>query len=295
MKKSFNQLLLIVFSVLAGFPVFGQQNSLLWEISGNGLEKPSYLFGTIHINDKRVFQFRDSVIIALDNCRTMAGELDLSQQISQDVLTAISMPGDTTLKMLVSRKQYKMVKKQVRKKLGVVYVLVINKIKPVFLATMLETIPEEKKKGKKQEMNMFLDQYLQEYSKKDNKKITGLETMTEQVKALDILSLREQAAMLVELVENGTPESVGEEFEAMVQAYIREDLNYLYKVVVSEEMSQDFMKSLLTDRNIIMADRMEPLMKEQPTFVAVGAAHLPGESGLLELLRKKGYTVRAVR
>jgi uncharacterized protein YbaP (TraB family) len=276
------------------FQAQAQHNSLLWEISGETLSTPSYLFGTIHITDKRVFAWSDSLGICFDRCATVAGELSLDQVNMHELAASLKMPGDTTLKMLLSKSEYKLVKKYVRKHCGVLVKMLINRIKPVYTSVLLGECRSNTQTSSKNNNAVSLDQYLQEMGNKNTMKVLGLETIAEQLGALEIMSLKEQAQALVEEVRRGGEKSTEDAMENMIQVYLQQDIDSLYSYFINGAMPDVFMESLIYKRNRIMAERMVPLMQEQATFVAVGAAHLAGEQGLIALLRKQGYKLRPV-
>lgn len=294
LKNLFRNLVFIgCFLCLPYIRAAGQNyHGLLWEISGNGLKNPSYLFGTIHLTDQRVFQLPDSLLIVLDNCHVFAGELKLNADelntIQQDLLKQMMMPADTTLKMLLPRNKYKKVKKHVRKKQGVKGLILLNRIKPVYLSLILSETDI-----KEPEVNTpFLDQHLQQIAADSGLTVTGLETAAEQITALECMSLKKQAEMLVESIETDIDRT--DLSEQMIQAYISEDLDSIYAFFSMDIMPKELTEALLMKRNIVMAERMERMIRESPAFVAVGAAHLPAENGIIELLREKGYKVRPV-
>lgn len=270
-----------------------EYQGLLWQISGNGLEKPSYLFGTIHLTDDRVFELPDSLLPALVSCSTFAGELNLSpeelEKNQQEILKNMLMPSGTTLKSLLPKVKYKIVRKEVRKEMGVKGLLVMNRIKPIYLSFMLSEFNKEKA-GKDKP---FLDIHLQNVAKDSGLTVTGLETVQEQMSALEAVSLEKQADMLVEQVKAGkdSSEKVGEQ---MVQAYLSGNLDSLYSFLGNDDMPEELRDALIFKRNIVMTRRMEELMREEPSFFAVGAGHIPASGGIIELLREKGYTVRPV-
>lgn len=283
---------LLLIAVLLSFPLKAQYNSLLWEVSGNGLSKPSYLFGTIHLTDGRVFHFGDSVMICFNATQCMVGELVLDNFSKKGLLQTLFMPGDTTLKMLLRQKDYKFVKKYIRKNYGLMYSSIINRIKPIYTSVLLSEKPNSKDTSSDNE-TFFLDQYLQELAKTKNMELLGLETPTEQMKALEIMPLKQQAEYLVESVRAGNDKNEAL-LEKMIQAYIHQNLDSLYQFFVEQDLPEEMMRSLIVKRNTVMIERMIPMMKAKPSFIAVGAAHLPGQSGLIELLRRQGFTVRSV-
>lgn len=290
----------ILFAVLFFFQLAfvskAQNNSILWEVSGNGLEEPSYLFGTIHISDERVFHWNDSLMICFDSCQTMAGELSMDEIDMAEVAYALKMPGDTTLKMLLSKKDYKLVKKYVRKNCGLLVRLLINKIKPIYISVLInEGDLTEKSKEEEGKNKLFLDHYLQELAKQRGMEVKGLETALEQLNAIEVMSLEEQAQALVEEIKTHKDQEEGEDIlESMIQAYITHDLDSLYSLFIGNQFTEPLMESLIYNRNRVMLRRMIPLMHQSSTFVAVGAAHLPGDQGLIKLLRENGYVLRPV-
>ena len=266
---------------------FAQGNSLLWEISGNGLTDTSYLFGTIHIRDKRVFELGDSTYYAINRTKALYGELNLEDKAAmKQHASELLMPSGTTLESLISAKEYALVKKYCKKHIGI-YALLINKIKPIFISAVIseDLLKKEEKKP--------LDMYLQDYAEKKGKTIGGIETFEEQLAVINMLSVQEQADMLVEQVKNIEEEKTV--MEQMLQLYLDESLDSLGILVEEDTISQEFNEAILDARNIVMMTRMEAQMRAQSTFFAVGAAHLAGNKGLVLLLRKKGYTVRPVK
>ena len=284
--------LLITFCLLQALAGLGQNSSILWEISGNGLQSPSYLMGTIHISDSRVFEWNDSLMICFERCNVMAGELQMNDIKPQELAAAIKMPGDTTLALLIGKKEYKRVKKYVKKQCGVIVSLVINKIKPVY--TML--FISQGKSGQHPENNEAgeaLDLYLQNMALERGMNVVGLETPREQLQALEVMSLAEQAELLLESIQE-VEAPAHSLLEDMIQAYLMQDLDSLYRLFVEESLPEKLMESLIYRRNVVMFDRMIPLMRQSPAFIAVGAAHLPGDKGLLALLAEEGFILRPV-
>jgi hypothetical protein len=143
----------------------------------------------------------------------------------------------------------------------------------------------------------FLDLVLQARATRQNLPVSGLETVAEQLAIFDGLPLPQQIALLEDTVRMQA--DLDREFEALHKAWLARDLAAI--VAISEKHKSDderlyneVMDRLLDQRNRRMADRMAPLLKQGGAFIAVGAAHLPGETGLLRLLEKAGYRVTAV-
>lgn len=262
-----------------------QNNSLLWEITGDSLKAPSYLFGTMHVKDKRAYQFHDSLMLKLKSCKTFAGEIVLDKDAAKEVSSDLLLPPGKELKILLTEKEYKRVKKYCNKNIGTLS-LFVNKIKPVFTSALVsESLLEN-------DMPKALDEYLQNKAQDYNLTVKGLETIQEQMSVLNGLSIEEQAKMLVEQIDNIEEER--KEMQRMADVYASQNLDSIYTFVQTPEMQGEFGDALIKDRNSIMTERLEKLIKSETVFCAIGAAHLPGENGVLNLLKQKGYRLRAI-
>jgi uncharacterized protein YbaP (TraB family) len=286
---------LFVFWILFAFcgtPVSGQaaNTSVLYEISGGGLSHKSYVFGTIHLRDKRVFEQvnnkKDSLWYCFKHCDIIAGELKFDKkEIKEAAMDKVMMPDGVTLQSLLSPESYEKVKAYAKETLGWKAIL-IDRIKPLFSISLFTEAME------KADYKYPLDVYLQEQGEKKKKEIAGIETIDEQMQALSAMSLKDQAKELEDFVNNPTDSRA--EFEKMIALYQERKLLDLYEFITTSGMSDSVETALLTDRNKLMAFRIETMMLRKPVFAAIGSAHLPGDKGVLELLRKKGYKVRAV-
>ncbi|MGB1205831.1 MAG: TraB/GumN family protein [Chitinophagales bacterium] len=302
MKKTIWALLFFTISTIIFFsPTTNAQNeieqkypSLFWEISKDS-STVSYLYGTMHSTDKRVHELSDSVTLIFEQCEAVALELIMDSVDMFGVMKGMFMQ-DTTLRMLYERDNYKKVKRYLKrqflknKELALITLIFdIDKVKPMFLSTLVsESKPEDAAK-------LPLDMYLQEWGKKQNMTLIGIETFEEQMAALDAIPLKQQAEMLLGQIElAATSDSMNNQ---MMTLYLAQDLDGLlrfYEGFEGDMVSDSFDDALIQKRNVVMAERMDKIMQEQKTFMAVGALHLPGENGVLELLRKKGYQVRPI-
>lgn len=273
--------LLFVFTLKV---VSGQTSSLLWEISGKGLKKPSYLYGTMHMRDERVFRFGDSVLVKFDRCEVFVGELDLSKDLGS-VMKLAMMPGDTTLDMLLSPEDYDFVKRQGRKILGSRAIL-LDRMKPIFTSAL---VTEE---SSRKDSTEPLDLYFQNRARARGMKIAGLETGTEQMEALDNITLKEQAEMLLTSLKD--PKKADKSMNELLTQYMNQDLDGIYRSMREYETPEAFNHALIHKRNKVMVQRIPKLIKKQSAFIAIGAAHLPGEAGVIQLLSDQGYKVRPV-
>jgi hypothetical protein len=259
---------------------------LLWKIESPG-NRPSWLFGTIHSEDKRVTALPEPVIKALDASNRFTMEAIIDDEGLVHMAETMYFSDDRTLEQVVGKKLYAESVKLLTAR-GIP-TLGVEKQKPWAVMMALSMPPP--KTGE------YLDLILQDRATRQNKPVSGLETIQEQVAVFDQLPLPDQVALLNEAVqEQGSFEK---DLEEMTKAYLARDLAALAEAGVEHKPANDrlyrsVMDRLLTRRNTRMAARLEPILKEGNAFIAVGAAHLPGESGLLNLLEKAGYRVTPV-
>jgi len=281
---------------------------LLWEITGKGMEKPSYLFGTMHVNDQRVFNYADSVLEKVYACEVMAGELKLNdpaqmQAIALKMMMRMNMPSDTSYKDLLSKKDYKFLVKEMKSIFGTQYENVL-KSRPFMIQTQMaakmgkaenKTIDEPATK----ETRPALDIWLQNQATEKGLEVIGLETVEEQLFAFFGAPLEKQAASLVETLKaykDNKGEAQEDPTAKLMELYVAQDIEAMY-ALTSENMKDELGKIFLDDRNERMVERMIKVMEndQKAIFSAVGAAHLGGQMGMLKLLENQGYTVKALR
>lgn len=236
-----------------------ENHQLLWEISGNGLKKKSYLYGNYHTNDRRVFNLADSVYYALNNTDGVSLEIDAFSDFDDDY------QWDTRYGSI--RFKYD--------KDGVPYTN--------------STSSTETRYGDEDGMPQFLDAYFHQYCLNAGKSFHPLETVEfqESIGAGRSFSNPEYWRWSTALISK----------EEVLSIYLKGDIYELDKFMRSSLGGGDgFYKELITDRNLGMAKVMDSLMKEEnlSLFTAVGAGHLASSTGLINLLRNKGYTLRKV-
>jgi len=262
--------------------VFSQ--SLLWKISGNGLKTPSYLYGTIHIQDKRVFAFDSTVTNAFNSCDAFAMEI-LVSDIKPEVMKKATIMKKGSIKELMNEEDYKLVAKVFHEKTGA-NLLLYDKMKPFFLSSQIEQADMPK------DMDEALDLHFLKLAEKQGKATFGVEKFEQQVAAIDKISLTDQIRMLVDAVKDTSKA----DFSELLNAYLSADLNKLMELTSQDTtLPENFAEAFLIGRNKVMAKSIKKLTKKHKIFVAVGAAHLPGNDGVIKLLRDYGYTVEPVK
>lgn len=278
---------LFVFTLLLSSYWTQKSDSLLWKITGNGLKAPSYLYGTVHLMDDRVFAFDSTVYEKINTCEALSGELLMTGKISMPDPKDIFMQDTMLVDLYENTAEYEIVRKYLVKKLGI-FVMATDSMKPVYTMSLISMMDT------KIDQSIPLDMYFQQYASKQGKKVYGIETIDEQQAALDAIPLKEQASLLLESIQ--MEDSISEEnfTETMVKYYLNQDLTRLDSLINHASSSGTFEKKIIQERNVLMADRIDTLIRKQPTFNTLGAGHLKGENGVIELLRAKGYKLEPI-
>ncbi len=258
----------------------------MWKVSGKNLKSPSYLYGTIHIQDKRVFSFDETVSNAFNSCDAFAMEILMDEIEHDDIMDAMLMK-DNSLDKLLSKEEYHILDSVVKEMTGS-GIFIYNKMKPFFLSSQLMQMNIE------QDMEQALDLYFLKMARDSGKECFGVEKFSDQIRAVDAISLEDQADMLYEGIIDTTGNDDAGKMDEMLEAYMSFDLESIFEMTNDTSLPAEFNKAFLIDRNVGMAKHFVKIAKKQTLFCAVGAAHLPGETGVIALLRKKGYTVEPV-
>ncbi len=261
------------------------ENSLLWEISGNGLKKPSYLFGTYHFAGKDFIDTMKVLKSKLSMADAIVGEIIIDKTMAAKLAPYMVMKNNF-LDKLLTPEQYIMVADYLKKISGYDLKL-FNSLKPVAVQlTMLQfTAPKTISAT-----NPALDQYIQDYGKENNKQIMGLETLEDQAEVLFGSSLDRQKELLLKGVKE--EEKSKKESQVLYDNYTAQNLVELEKLFTKlDGYTQEEMDQLLKNRNIKWLSQLPSLMANRGLFIAVGAGHLVGNDGLIKGLKKLGYTV----
>ena len=267
--------------VLMVLPVKAASQSLLWKITGNDLQAPSYLYGTIHLNDQRVFTWSEHVYAKLDRCKIFASEIDLSTENMVKAAGMMLLPEDQTLHDRFDEAEYELVRTAVKSCSGFELSL-FNKVKPPALIALCYA------GNRPGSMEATVDELLYRHAKTTGITTIGIETVEEQVALLDKIP----DDYVLEFFKNLDKQDM--EFESLIRCYSRADLDSLWLLMQDEESGAMLTDELIRLRNYRMTERVIPLIRQQSIFVAIGAGHLPGQDGIIALLRKEGFMVEAV-
>ena len=262
------------------------ENALLWEVSGNELSSPSYLYGTIHMICKEDFIFSTTLQQKVKESKNIYLELDMDEPSLMVKMATMAMMKNKSLKQLVSQEDYSILSSFIKDSVGIP-MMVADMMKPITLMSVLymKVLPCEQKES--YEMKFV------EMAKADRKNIEGLESIEDQMNVFNKIPDSTQARMIVEMVKN-----MGEQrkqFSEMVDAYKKQDLKKLSQKMSESPEWKGFEDILLVNRNKNWIPRMETAMKSGTQLFAVGAGHLPGQEGVIMLLREKGYKVTPIR
>ena len=294
MKKITLFLMLLCISVCA-------HAQLLWKVSGKDLAQPSYVFGSHHLSPLSIVDSIAGFKPAMDEVQQVYGEIVMEDMMKPEILMKIQqktvLPGDTTLTMLYSKEKYDTLSQAVKSLMGV-DLKMFDKIAPVALNVQMAVfIGLKSVEGFNPQQQ--LDMWMQSEAKKNGKPIGGLETVESQIEVLyGSKSFAEQADELYCTVTN--LDFVSEQTKVMTEAYIGQDLKAMQAAMerkLNNECDTDpeVEDKMIYDRNTAWVNIMPKIMEAKPTMFVVGAGHLPGERGVLQLLQNCGYTVEPVK
>ena len=268
---------------------------LVWKISGNGIQKPSYILGTHH---GCPFNYCDSIpglMKAFDKVDNIIGEInmiefsEMSPERMQKMQAMMMMPADTSLLSLFSTEEAAKVNEWLGKKMGASLEM-LSVMKPMTIMVrvqnkeMMEVIPEIA-------TMTTIDKYMQTLGQRKGKTIGELETADYQMELLYGNSLEEQADALLEMIDHGDSKGL---LQQLTNAYKSQNLDTLWKVF-QEQMTGYEYDAIVKVRNLNWEKQIKELLPKQSTLFVVGAGHLPGESGMINLLREAGYKVKPVK
>jgi uncharacterized protein YbaP (TraB family) len=267
--------------------------SLLWEITGKGMKKPSYLFGTMHVSSKKVFHLSDSFFIALRNADVVA--LELNPDIWQKEMVALDKEKADYMRFYGNRgltggnlQDYTF---RLEKDF-LPYVKVALQESPMIINSLLYRSRDSREDF---EENTFLDMYIYQTGKKLGKRASGVENFYE----MERLTLEAEIDQSKE--KNRKKKKYDYDYDENPrlksdEAYRKGDLDLLDSLNKMMFESDAFMEKFLYRRNEIQAYSMDTIMKKgHSLFVGVGCAHLPGDRGVIEELRKMGYRLRPIK
>ena len=283
--------LILLFLLISTVALWSQPpTSLLWEISGNGINRPSYLFGTIHIIKKDEFFITGIMKEKLKQSQAFITEVDMNIPILKQLslMNEMYLPDNKTIRDYISPDDY----------ISFAIILIDSlkisqskfskyiRLKPFFASALLikDMIGEIK----------AYERELYKIAKNKGIPTDGLETIEFQLSLVNATPLKEQAQALVDEVKDY--KHLLTEYNDMVAIYKKQDLDTLYNMIVNDSTADsEFNREFIYKRNIKWIPLIEERIKQYGCFIAVGGAHLPGQQGIIALLRGKGYTLTPIK
>ena len=268
---------------------------LVWKISGNGIQKPSYILGTHH---GCPFNYCDSIpglMKAFDKVDNIIGEInmiefsEMSPERMQKMQAMMMMPADTSLLSLFNEEETAKVNDWLKNQMGASLEM-LSVMKPM---TIMVTVQNKILMEMMPELATMtsIDKYMQTLGQSKGKTIGELETADYQMELLYANSLEEQADALLEMIGHGDSKEL---MHQLTDAYKSQDLDTLWEIF-QEQMTGYEYDTIVKVRNLNWEKQMKELLPKQSTLFVVGAGHLPGESGMINLLREAGFKVKPVK
>ena len=268
--------------------VLSMSAQLFWRVSGNRLEKDSYIFGTAHNAPISMIDEVPGLNDAIQNCDVAIGEIDKNDQSAPELSMADMMvPTDSTLDKLLSPEDYRIVEETVNKYIEHLGVSMdqFRLLKPSMIRILaLDNDPSARSdtanNGEK------FDLVILERAAAAGHSTMGFETEADHIEWLIKAPIKDQARWLLSMCKNH------DNWEASDEEYISQDATVQFESRVKDE---GYREIFVYQRNRNWAEKLDQMMPEQSCLVCVGAAHLSGEKGLIQLLRDRGYTVEPVK
>jgi uncharacterized protein len=274
--------------------------AVLWKIKKAGLA-PSYLFGTLHLTDRRVTTLSPKVLAALDTAKNVL--IESSNSSSSAVANALTKATETalftdgrSLEKLLPPDEFEEVRKTVSR--AGLPAGTARLYKP-WLITMLISSSDCERESIKSG-RQILDMKIAEEAKKRGILVSGMETLAQQLAAMASVPINQQVQMLRASLKFA--DRTNDLVETMVQLYLKRRMSALWpfqialaaQAGVSEDSYASYKKALIVERNQKMHDVSLPFIEKGSTFIAVGALHLPDRTGLVSLLSASGYTLTPI-
>lgn len=279
--------LLVAFYLLLGLSGLVQAQGILYQFSTEDGPK-HYLLGTMHSGDKQVMSMVERVEPQLSAANQLVLELVPDTEAIMVSAKSMLMPKGKSLQDVLPAATWKKLEAQLKKQ-GVFQLEVMKWMKPWALAMTLSLPPEQQ---------VFLDQAIYLNALERHQSVHGLESAAEQIAVFEELSMDDQIRMLEDALDQ--QDQLPSIYKELVEAYVARDLDALANLTKKYEQSSDsklgawFDEVLIKQRNQRMLDRLLPLLTQGSTFVAVGALHLVGGTGLMAGLKNQGYTISPI-
>jgi uncharacterized protein len=262
-----------------------KEKKLLWKIEGKGLQQTSYLYGTMHLMCREDIVVSNKLKESFLNSKELYLEIDMDDPAMMlKGMQGMMMKENKSITDFVDKPTYDSMAILYKEKSGFPLQMMANAKPILLLATILPKLMNCNIEG--------IETKLMELAKEQKKEVKGLEAIEYQMSVMDSIPYKQQAEMLQQILFN--LDSAKQSFLELVNLYKTKDINGMYIQTTSSKDFGNYEATMLINRNKNWIPVIEKQIQIQPTFFAVGAAHLGGEFGIIALLRKQGYKVVAV-
>lgn len=274
-------------------PAFSVSGQVVYKVEGNGLTSPSYIFGTHHLAPTSIIETFGGTA-PFNEAVQIVGEVDMTgdqMQMQMKMQPHMMAPADSTISKVISPEDYAVISEEFKKwaPMPGMELSMLEPMKPMVVSTMV-TLGIMTKELPEYNPNDQLDTWFQVNGVNAGKKIIPLETVEQQAILLfDFTPIALQAEALVEMLKD--PSEAVKNARSLNEAYMNQDLDKMLALSEAEDEHPEFMTALLDKRNADWLTKLPAIFNDGSTFVAVGALHLAGDKGIIEGLRKLGYTV----
>ncbi|MBL7853181.1 MAG: TraB/GumN family protein [Cyclobacteriaceae bacterium] len=290
MTYSMKKHLVVAFTALVSFAAVAQDRpSILWEVTGNGLSQPSYLLATIKFVGEKEYFMPPEAVAKMKNCRSFAIEDQVDHHAQHELNKALHFPKGQSLAGAMSAADYQRVVQFFEQEFGIkkaVFEKKYARLKPLALSiTMTRLSLGEKVR--------FYDIELLKLAKSNGLRSYSLESIDREAQALNSFPMADQVKALLHSVDNFETQKA--EFRKLMEDYPHGNLEEIFAYTLHPlDNYESFVNEFYFKRNREWEPKLEKMMAENPSFIAVGVSHLEGREGLLELLRAKGYSLTPV-
>jgi uncharacterized protein YbaP (TraB family) len=262
------------------------KKSLLWRISGNGLERPSYLFGTVHILDSAYYFLDDTTIEQLKRSDKVVFENDLDEPDYQQKTLKLAMMENDSLTHYLTDEEFSKLEAFFKNEFNFP-LNAVKKMKPFYVASLVGALSFPKN-SKSYEADLL------KLADKHNKETLGITNPEIENEIISQIPMDTQVAQIwraIEEYKKGFPQK-----QKVMEAYQKRDISQIYSIMKEDSNEDDELiyDLMFPERHKVWVPNMIELMQKNSCFFAVGVGHLPGEQGLLEWFKKEGFKVRPV-
>jgi uncharacterized protein YbaP (TraB family) len=278
--------LIVICLLSAGIPAFAQ-NSILWEISGNGLTASSYLMGTLKFTGEEEFYIPREARNSIAKSTMFVIEDPIDHRAQHELNKAVHLPEGQTLKNILTPADYDSVVaffnrefRIDRKKFETQYAKMI----PLALSITMTRLSLG-------EQVMFYDIELLKLARENKIETYSLEPVEREAEALQKFPMDGQVKALMHSIANFEKQKT--EFNKLIQIYPAGNAEEIFEYTLHpSDNNPEFVQAFYTDRNQEWMPKIEKMVHEKASFIAIGVSHLEGDQGILSLLRSKGYTLK---